>query len=77
MIPVILDLDSVLLGTGLKTKIKLFNVDTSLSKRNEVAQAIFGEVNHNGAMYEFGGLIYEQENILKGIHNEKIHSIFY
>lgn len=60
MIPVILDLSSVLIDSGMKTKIELFNVDTSLSERKEVAQAILGEVNHNGAMYNFGGLIYEK-----------------
>lgn len=41
----------------IKKNLDLFKVDASIHLTEEVAQAILGEVNHNGMEYNFDGLI--------------------
>lgn len=59
MIEVVLDVSGFTQAFGVGDKLSLFFVDAPKTCSEEVRQAIAGEINYNGAMYEFGGLIYE------------------
>lgn len=57
MIEVVLDISGFSEAFGVD-KLSLFFVDAPKSQAEEVRQAIKGEIDFNGAIYEFGGLVY-------------------
>lgn len=58
MIEVVLDVSRFAEAFGVEDKLSLFFVDAPKTCSEEVRQVIAGEINYNGTMYEFGGLIY-------------------